>query len=141
MTVKSVVLHFLPVPLNIIKGCSLNSRCQPSSCILAVLARFSGSSSAISSLRNVLNVLQFFLSTKPMQPHPQGLSVDVPFSRGYFLLLTSFFKCPKSIPNLVELVMKNFPSVFEPISYRETYFLQHFLEKKNAYLNPLPQYF
>ena len=62
---------------------------------------FSGSKSAISSLQNVLNVLQFFLFTKPMQPRPQGLTVDVPFSRDYFVLLTSFFKCPKSIPNLV----------------------------------------
>ena len=100
MNVKSVVLHLFPVPHNIIKGCSSNGRCQPSSCILAVLAGFSGSSSAISSLRNVLNVLQFFLSTKSMQPHRQGLSVDVPFSRDYFVLLTYFSKCPKSIPNL-----------------------------------------
>ena len=54
--------------------------------------RFSGSSSAISSLQNVLNVLQSFLSTKPMQPHPQGLSVDVPFPRDHFVLLTSVSK-------------------------------------------------
>ena len=32
-----------------------------------------------------------------MQPHPQGLSIHVPFSRDYFVLLTYFSKCPKSI--------------------------------------------
>ena len=53
MTVTSVVRDLFPVPRNITKGCSSNSRCQPSSCILSVLARFSGTSSAISSLRNV----------------------------------------------------------------------------------------
>ena len=57
---------------------SFNSRCHPFSCILAFLAMFLGSSSAISSSRNVRNVppfhtvLLFVSSTKTTQTLPRA---------------------------------------------------------------------
>ena len=62
-----------------IKGClvickySPNSRCRPSSCLLAVLSMFLANSSPISSSRNEGN---FVLTTKTTQPRPQVFSVN-----------------------------------------------------------------
>ena len=68
---------------------SPNSKCRPSSCILAVLAMFLGSSLVIVFFFvNRLKCSAFFSNTT--QPCPPGSSVAFHFSVIYAVLLTSF---------------------------------------------------
>ena len=77
---------------------SPNSRCHVSSCIFAVLL---GSSSAISSLRNVICSAILCCSTKTTQTFPQNFSVAVHFSAVVFILSSTYCK---HLPNLVNAI-------------------------------------
>ena len=75
---------------------SLNSRCHLSSCISACLALFLGSSCAISSSRNVKRSVILYQGSASLYPVLLGYS---PFSSNYSVLLTSFYRHRKRLPN------------------------------------------
>ena len=97
-----------------IKGClvickySPNSRCRPSSCLLAVLSMFLANSSPISSSRN-----EEILYSPPKQLNLvlKCSLLTVQFSSNYAAQLTSFLTYRKILPNLLrrqQLVMMNY---------------------------------
>ena len=69
---------------------SPDSRCHPSSCLLAVLAMFLSIISPSSYSWNEWNFRHFFSTTKTTQPRPQVFSVNGALTRKNAAFLTSF---------------------------------------------------
>ena len=100
---------------------SSNSRCRPSSCLLAVLSMFLANSSPISSSRN-----EEILYSPPKQLNLvlKCSLLTVQFSSNYAAQLTSFLTYRKILPNLLrrrQLVMMNYAWDFRQ-SETEKYF-------------------